>query len=307
MYFDKLSNDEWSLLQPLIQDAAAYRLNRRGRPRAELRVVVNAVLWVMTTGEPWSRLPCEYPSVPTCRCRFEEWRANGTLSALVAVLSQHGRTFAFVPTTSSPYPGRAAPQSPRFFRNDGTPQVLWKSAEAWQSAPGTMERVRETTPFTEIARRLSGGENNPHIALEGEPIAQEDQALQAGRNGFSPWMGLLSRGKQVSDARGYVIYAAADTLADGSFRGWADIVKDGRRVVRSGLIGPPFVKAEAGQQYALGWARKWIDQHCPVPTITETLKASPVLKALPLPQPAAKVHVNLEQDDFFHEDIKLQC
>jgi transposase len=303
MYFDKLSNDEWLMLQPLIEQAAVCRLNRRGRPRAELRVVANAVLWVMTTGEPWSRIPYGYPSVPTCRRRFDEWLENGTLSAMADLLSKQGRTFAFVPATSSPDSGHAAPQSPRFLRSDGAPHVLWKSADAWQTVPGTMDRARETTPFAEIARRLSGEQNNPHIAPEAGPGEEEDPALQADRTGFSRWMGLLSRGKQVSHTRGYVIYAAADSLADGSFRGWADIAKDGRRVVRSGLIGPSFVKAEAGQQYALSWACKWIDQHCPVLTVTETLRVGPVLKAMPLPQPVAKLLLSLEQDEFFSRTL----
>lgn len=303
MYFDKLSNDEWLMLQPLIQEAGVSRLNRRGRPRAELRVVANAVLWVMTTGEPWSRIPGGYPSVPTCRRRFEEWRANGTLSAMAALLSKQGRTFAFVPTVSSPDSVYAVSQSPRFLRSDGAPHVLWKSADAWQTVPGTLDRARETTPFAEMARRLSGEQHNPHTAAEAETGEEDAPVQQAERTGFSRWMGLLSRGKQVSDARGYVIYAAADSLADGSFRGWADIAKDGRRVVRSGLIGPPFVRAEAGQQYAFAWASKWIDQHCPVLTVTETLRVSPALKTMPLPQPVVKLPLSLEQDEFFSSTL----
>ena len=67
MFFDELSNDEWALLAALVSDEPAVRLNRRGRPRAEPRIVANAVLWILTTGEPWSKLPGRYPSGPTCR------------------------------------------------------------------------------------------------------------------------------------------------------------------------------------------------------------------------------------------------
>ncbi len=42
MFFDELSNDEWALLSALVSDEPAVRLNRRGRPRADPRVVANA-------------------------------------------------------------------------------------------------------------------------------------------------------------------------------------------------------------------------------------------------------------------------
>ena len=70
MFFDELSNDEWAQLAALVSDEPAVRLNRRGRPRAEPRIVANAVLWILTTGEPWSKLPGRYPSGPTCRRRL---------------------------------------------------------------------------------------------------------------------------------------------------------------------------------------------------------------------------------------------
>jgi hypothetical protein len=45
-------------------------------------------------------------------------------------------------------------------------------------------------------------------------------------------------------------------------RAWAEIMKDGKRVERSGLVGPRFEQAEAAEQYALDWARQWIDREC---------------------------------------------
>lgn len=61
MFFDELSDEEWTRVLTLIADEP-IRLNRRGRPRAETRVVANAILWILTTGEPWSKLPGRYPS-----------------------------------------------------------------------------------------------------------------------------------------------------------------------------------------------------------------------------------------------------
>ena len=107
MFFDELSNDEWAQVSALVSDEPAVRLNRRGRPRAEPRIVANAVLWILTTGEPWSKLPGRYPSGPTCRRRFEEWQANGTLAEVIRLLTQNGRAFAYIPEPSPP----AAPRS----------------------------------------------------------------------------------------------------------------------------------------------------------------------------------------------------
>ncbi len=113
MFFDELSNDEWALLAALVSDEPAVRLNRRGRPRAEPRIVANAVLWILTTGEPWSKLPGRYPSGPTCRRRFEEWQLNGTLLEMVRLLSQTGRTFAYIPQPAPPAAAKPARGSPR--------------------------------------------------------------------------------------------------------------------------------------------------------------------------------------------------
>jgi hypothetical protein len=73
MNFEELSDGEWMLVSSLVSDDPPIRLNRRGRPRAEPRIVTNAVLWILTTGESWSRLPARYPSGPTCNsCRYTE-------------------------------------------------------------------------------------------------------------------------------------------------------------------------------------------------------------------------------------------
>ncbi|MFL6641173.1 MAG: transposase, partial [Paraburkholderia graminis] len=123
MFFDELSNDEWALLSALVSDEPAVRLNRRGRPRADPRVVANAVLWILTTGEPWSKLPGRYPSGPTCRRRFEEWQLNGTLLEMVRLLSRTGRTFAYVPQPAPPVASKpAAPVADTTSMRDESPR-----------------------------------------------------------------------------------------------------------------------------------------------------------------------------------------
>lgn len=87
MRCDELSDDEWERVEPLLDDEPA----RRGRPRAEARRVVNAVLWVLSTGEGWGALPERFPSSPTCRRRFEAWLASGTFYEVIGRLRDGGR------------------------------------------------------------------------------------------------------------------------------------------------------------------------------------------------------------------------
>ena len=133
MFFEELTDDEWARVAPLAADEPVHP-HRRGRPRAEPRVVTNAVLWILTTGERWSKLPARYPSGPTCRRRFDDWLADGTLTQIVSILSEFGRTFAYVPQPETavqaapkvaPMP---APESPRLRG------VFWTNPESWHAA-----------------------------------------------------------------------------------------------------------------------------------------------------------------------------
>jgi len=114
-------------------------------------------------------------------------------------------------------------------------------------------------------------------------------------------MSLAPRGTQVADRRGYVIYVAAEQVPNAMYRAWAEIMKDGRRVERSGLVGPRFAEADAAEQYALEWARQWIDRECrtqaaaeAAPAVNATAAAAAVARPLPamrhVPEPVAVNH-----------------
>ncbi|MFM0071275.1 transposase [Paraburkholderia sediminicola] len=342
MFFDELSNDEWALLAALVSDEPAVRLNRRGRPRAEPRIVANAVLWILTTGEPWSKLPGRYPSGPTCRRRFEEWQLNGTLLEMVRLLSQTGRTFAYVPQPAPPVAAKpAAPvaETPSV-RDEGLRGVSWKSPESWQ-APGvssSLNNWRSADPFADITRQLSGMTNVPPVSRTpsasstsaspahrpamraglqsmeearavGAAMHSLDSAITSARRTqqledqqrSSLSMSLAPRGTQVADRRGYVIYVAAEQVPNAMYRAWAEIMKDGKRVERSGLVGPRFAEADAAEQYALEWARQWIDRECrtqaaaeAAPAVNAAAAAAAVARPLPamrhVPEPVAVNH-----------------
>ena len=270
MFFDELSNDEWAQLAALVSDEPAVRLNRRGRPRAEPRIVANAVLWILTTGEPWSKLPGRYPSGPTCRRRFEEWQVNGTLAEMVRLLSQTGRTFVYVPQASPP--AAAANPVPQLetvsVRDDSLRGVSWKSPESWQTPANATRGWPSLDPLADMTRQLSGTVP-PDVGVRTEPAVSRAAELGAvPRRCDHPLdtpqrplpMSLAARGMQVVDRRGYVIYVAAERVPSAMYRAWAEIELDGRRVERSGLVGPRFADPDGAQEYALEWARQWIDR-----------------------------------------------
>jgi transposase len=344
MFFDELSNDEWALLAALVSDEPAVRLNRRGRPRAEPRIVTNAILWILTTGEPWSKLPGRYPSGPTCRRRFEEWQLNGTLLEMVRLLSQTtGRTFAYVPQPAPPVALKpAAPVTPvaetTRAREESLRGVSWKSPESWQ-APGvrsSLSNWRSADPIADITRQLSGLANvlpvsgassalsghsaSPSLAAgsarRAEPqgmdeagavgaamhdldlaiaSARRSHPLDDQRNPLST--SLAPRGTEVADRHGYVIYVAAEQVPNAMYRAWAEIMKDGKRVERSGLVGPRFAEANAAEEYALEWARQWIDRECrtqaaadAAPAVSAAAGARPLPAMRHVPEPVAVNH-----------------
>ncbi|CAH2775250.1 MAG: Mobile element protein [uncultured Caballeronia sp.] len=112
--FDDLRDNEWALVEALFC-AEPARSERRGRPRVEARSVVNAILWVLSTGEGWSKLPGRYPSPPTCRRRFDEWRADGTLAEIVKRLFSNSREVSLRGRIGSGAAKPPAPPKPRPF------------------------------------------------------------------------------------------------------------------------------------------------------------------------------------------------
>jgi putative transposase len=88
--FDDLTDNEWALVEALFHMNPVPR-DRRGRPRVDARGIVNGVLWTLASGGGWATLPGRYPSPPTCRRRFEEWHADGTIAELLKRLRTSGR------------------------------------------------------------------------------------------------------------------------------------------------------------------------------------------------------------------------
>ena len=65
----------WDKIEKLLPK---YTINNKGgRPRTDLRKVMNGILYVLRTGCQWKMLPKEYGSSSTCHRYFQEWEKSG--------------------------------------------------------------------------------------------------------------------------------------------------------------------------------------------------------------------------------------
>lgn len=72
-YASDLTDREWQLIAPFLPGA-----RRIGRPRTtDLREIVNAVLYMASTGCQWRFLPKNFPPVSTVQRYFYDWRDCG--------------------------------------------------------------------------------------------------------------------------------------------------------------------------------------------------------------------------------------
>jgi transposase len=77
-YPSDLTNAEWALVGPLIPPA-----KRGGRPRdVNVREVLNAVFYLLSTGCQWDALPKDLPAKSTVYDYFALWRSDRTLLQL---------------------------------------------------------------------------------------------------------------------------------------------------------------------------------------------------------------------------------
>ena len=81
-YPSDLTDAEWALVAPLIPPA-----KRGGRPRdVNVREVLNAVFYVLSTGCQWQALPKDLPPKSTAHYYFMLWDWDGTLERIHHVL-----------------------------------------------------------------------------------------------------------------------------------------------------------------------------------------------------------------------------
>ena len=77
-YPSDLTDEEWKLIKPLIAPA-----KRGGRKRGvNVREIMNAVMYVLTTGCQWRAMPKDFPPKSTVWHYLDLWSYDGTLERI---------------------------------------------------------------------------------------------------------------------------------------------------------------------------------------------------------------------------------
>lgn len=86
-YTSDLRDSEWAIIAPLLPPP-----RRLGRPRrTNLREVVNAIFYLLSSGAQWRDLPKDFPPRSTVQGYFYCWRDNGLLQRVMGELVVRAR------------------------------------------------------------------------------------------------------------------------------------------------------------------------------------------------------------------------
>ena len=86
-YASDMTDREWALVAPFMPPPS-----RLGRPRTtDLREVMNAILYIATTGCQWVQLPKDFPPYSTVQRYFYDWRDSGLLQTIRFALAMETR------------------------------------------------------------------------------------------------------------------------------------------------------------------------------------------------------------------------
>ena len=77
IYDSCLTEAQWTYLKPMLPKPA-----KRGRPRTDLRRILDAILYVVKGGIPWRYLPTDFPPWKTVYHVFRKWTLNHLWAAL---------------------------------------------------------------------------------------------------------------------------------------------------------------------------------------------------------------------------------
>lgn len=103
-----LTDREWAVVAPMIPAP-----RRGGRPRTtDMRDVMEAILFIASSGCPWRMLPGDFPPVSTVRGYFYAWRDSGLLATInqLLVIAARARSKASKP---SPRPASSTARASR--------------------------------------------------------------------------------------------------------------------------------------------------------------------------------------------------
>lgn len=85
MEFRELTDEQWQFIEPLLPSYA-----REGRPRADDRRTINAILYVLITGCRWMDLPERYGPKSTAHDRLKNWEKLGVWKHILDTITSAG-------------------------------------------------------------------------------------------------------------------------------------------------------------------------------------------------------------------------
>ena len=86
-YASDLTDAEWKLIEPQMPPCSAI-----GRPRTtDLRRVMNAILYMASTGCQWRQLPKDFPPYSTVQGYFYDWSRRGLFAVINHMLVMEAR------------------------------------------------------------------------------------------------------------------------------------------------------------------------------------------------------------------------
>jgi transposase len=89
-YESDTTDAEWFVMEPLLPPASAL-----GRPRAtDMRTVIDAILYIASTGCQWRQLPKDFPPYSTVQGYFYAWSRGGIFASLNYTLVMASREAA---------------------------------------------------------------------------------------------------------------------------------------------------------------------------------------------------------------------
>src|SRR5438045_4074305 len=85
-YDTDLTDAQFAPLEPLLPPPKHF-----GRPRADLRAVLNGILYLVRTGCQWRLLPHDFPPWSTVHTWYRRWRTDGTWDKINEALRRQVR------------------------------------------------------------------------------------------------------------------------------------------------------------------------------------------------------------------------
>ncbi|GAA3602085.1 transposase [Secundilactobacillus similis] len=77
-----LTDEQWQRIEPLFPTQVT------GRPAADKRRILNGIIWIARTNNPWRMLPPEYGPWQTVYSQLQKWIKLGILTQIIEELQK---------------------------------------------------------------------------------------------------------------------------------------------------------------------------------------------------------------------------